>query len=213
MIAEEIITAFELQVNDVTELSTSEEFSILNRVYQKVCSERPWEFLKTPASGTMSGSGTDGYYITLPSDFAFFSPNSEWTDNTISPQNNSVPAVIFVGTSYSPYKIVNFSDRRQYLGNTGYAYLDLANSKIVFTGIPVSTTYSFDYIKVPTTLIAGATPVIPTRFQDILVYGMATQNDVLQLSPLASSYQKQNQDLYDQWMLDMAYWNSQLILN
>ena len=46
MTAQEIIAAFELKVDDSTELSTSEELALLNRVYQLVCDERPWEILK-----------------------------------------------------------------------------------------------------------------------------------------------------------------------
>lgn len=211
--ATELITTFELQVSDVTELSSSEELALLNRIYQRVCNDRPWEFLKTNATGTMSGSGVDGYYITLPSDFAYFYENYSWTDNAYSTEINQAPKVIFVGSNLAPYKIVNYSDRRQYLGSAGYAYVDLANSKIVFTGTPVATTYSMDYIKVPATLTAGSTPVIPTRFQDILVYGMATENDVLQLSDKAKSYAPENLGLYESYLSDMALWNSNLINN
>lgn len=213
MTATEIITTFELIVNDVTELSTSEELALLNRIYSKICTERPWEFLKTSATGTMSGSGVDGMYITLPSDFSFFSENYQYTDNTISPQNNASPRVIFVGTAYSPYFLVNYSDRRQYLGSTGYAYLDLANSKIVFTGTPVSSTYSYDYIKVPTALVGATSPVFPSRFHDMIAFGMASENDILQLSPKATSYAQENQSKYNSYLVDMAYWNSNLILN
>ena len=73
--ATELITIFELQVNDVTELSTSEELLVMNRIYQRVCSDRPWEFLKTSETGTLLGSGTDGFYITIPSDFGYFYEN------------------------------------------------------------------------------------------------------------------------------------------
>lgn len=208
--ATQIITKFELQVADVTELSTSEELILLNRIYQRVCSDRPWEFLKKTATGTMSGSGVDGFYITLPSDFAFFYENLNWTDNSYSTEINQSPKVIFVGSSNTPYPIVNFSDRRQYLGKTGYAYLDLANSKIYFTGIPTSTTYSMDYIKVPATLTAGDSPVIPERFEDVLVYGMATENEVLQLSDKAKSYAPENAGLYQSYLDDMALWNANL---
>lgn len=210
---DDIITNFELQVSDVTELSSSEELYILNRVYQKVMSSRPWEILKTNSSGTLLGSGVDGMYATIPDDFAFFSPNYTYTDNTISPQNNAVPFVIFMGTAYTPYYVVNYSDRRQYLGKTGYAYLDYNNGKIYFTGTPALTTYSFDYIKVPATLVSGDTPIIPTRFQDILVFGMAVEDTILQLSPKATSYAPENQQKFDQYLTDMAYWNSQLLLN
>lgn len=212
--ATEIITTFELLVNDITELSTSEELALLNRIYFKICRSRPWEALKTGVSGTMSGSGIDGFYITIPSDFSFFSPNYQYTDNTISSQQNSVPAVIFVGSSYTPYKIVNFSDRRQYLGQTGYAYLDLANNRIVMCGTPISTSYSFDYIKVPSILVANSTPaLIPTDMQDMIAFGMAADNDILQLSPKATAYREENQGKYESYMLDLSYWNANLILN
>lgn len=212
MTSQEIITNFELQVSDITELSSVEELYILNRVYNKVMSSRPWEILKTSKSGSISGSGIDGSYITLPTDFAFFSINANYTDNTISYQGNSSPIVIFMGSSKTPYYVVNYSDRVQYLGKTGYAYLDLANSKIVFTGTPNETTYLFDYIKIPATLTLSTSPIIPDRFQDILVYGMAVEDNILQLSPKATSYASENQARYDALLVDLAYWNSQLIL-
>lgn len=214
MTASEIITTFELQVNDVTELSTAEELSILNRIYQRVCSYRPWEFLKTTASGTVLTDAT-GSYITTPSDFAFFSENAQYTDNSIAYQNNASPKVIFIiqNNTYIPYQVVNFSDRRQYYNKGNYAYLDLANGVIRFTKPPVTTSYEFDYIKVPATLTAGSTPVIPTRFQEILVYGMATENDILQRSPKATSYAPENQAKYQQCLDDLAYYNANLLLN
>ncbi len=213
MTASEIITNFELQVSDVTELSSSEELKLLNRIYQRVCSDRPWEFLKTNATGTLSGSGVDGFYITLPSDFAYFYENYTYTDNAISTQMNSSPRVIFIGSSFAPYTVVNYSDRRQYLGSTGYCYVDLANSKIYFTGTPVSTSYSMDYIKVPETLLIDSTPLIPTRFQDVLMYGMAMENEVMQLSDKAKSYAPEHQSFYESYLDDMALWNANLIVN
>lgn len=199
--ATQLIATFELQVSDVTELSTIEELAILERVYQKVCSDRPWEFLKTPVSGTMSGSGVNGFYITTPTDFAYFAENFE------------NERVIFVGTDYTPYQIVDFSNRRQYKDITGYAYLDLVNGKIYFTGTPASTTYEFDYIKFPATLTAGTSPIFPARFHDILVYLMASSNDVLQLSPKATSYKIENEILAKELLNDMIFWNANLQLN
>lgn len=210
MLASEAITQFELQVNDITELSTSEELIILNRIYQRVCDDRPWEFLKTAVTGTMSGSGVDGYYITIPSDFAYFYENYNWTDNSYSTQMNRTPKVIFVGSNRAPYSIVNYSDRNQYLGSTGYAYVDWGNSKIYFTGTPVSTAYSMDYIKVPATLVAGSTILIPERFCPILIYGMSTENEIIQLSDKAKSYAPENEGLYNNYLNDMALWDARL---
>lgn len=215
MTSQEIITNFELQVSDMTELSSAEELYILNRVYNKVMTSRPWEISKTSSSGTMSGSGVDSMYITLPSDFAYFSPNANVTNNTYEYQGNAAPVVIFIGSgsSRTAYQVVNYSDRVQYLGKTGYAYLDLANSKIMFTGTPISSTYLFDYIKYPVALTLGTSPVIPSAYHDIFVYGMACEDSVLQLSPKATSYLPENTVKYESMMLDVAYWNSQLLLN
>ena len=214
MTATEIITSFELQVSDITELSDFEELSILNRVYQKVCSDRLWIFLRTPATGTVLSDAT-GSYITMPADFAFFAENAQYTNNAISYEGNADAKVIFIvaNNSYNPYQIVNYADRRQYFNKGGYAYLDYVNSIIRFTKPPISGTYEFDYIKVPATLTVGSSPVIPDRFQDVLVYGMATQNDILQLSPKATSYFAENQSLYNQYITDMAYWNANMLLN
>ena len=206
-----LITDFELQVNDVTELSSSEELSILNRIYQSICAKRPWEFLKTSASGTMSGSGVDGYYITIPSDFGYFYENNTYTNNTLSAQNNASPKVIFIGANRTPYQIVNYSDRVQYLGKTGYAYVDLVNSKIYFTGTPVSTTYLMDYIKIPALLTTSDYPIFNGRFHDIITFGMAVDNEILQLSPKAQSYAPENQAKFNQYLSDMEYHYSQFI--
>lgn len=210
--ATELITKFELQVSDITELSTSEELIVMNRIYQRVCADRPWEFLKTNATGTMSSDAT-GYYITVPSDFAYFYENANYTDSSIGYPMPSAPKVIFIGTDYSPYNIINYSDRMQYRNRVGYCYLSLGESKIRFCGTPVSTTYSMDYIKFPDTLTANSTPLIPTRFEDILIYGMATENDIIQVSDKAKSYAPENLDLYNAYLADMALWNSNLLSN
>lgn len=213
--AAQIITSFELQVSDITELSSSEELSLLNRLYQKICLDRPWEFLKTQASGTILQDAT-GYYITAPLDFAYFVENNQFTDNSMSVNNNAAPKVIFVissGGAYQPYQIINFSDRRQYINRGGFAYFDALNGVIRFTGTPQGTTYEFDYIKVPPVLTINDSPLFPGRFHDILVFAMASDNDILQLSPKATSYAAENQAKYQQYLLDLQYWNSLLQLN
>jgi len=212
--ASQIITDFELQVSDITELSSVEELSILNRVYHKVCTERPWEFLKAVAQGTVLTDAT-GSYITPPTDFAFFSENNNYTDNSESVQNNASPKVIFiiVNGAYNPYQIINFSDRRQYVSRSGHAYFDTVNNIIRFTVAPSGTSYEFDYIKVPALLTASDSPIFPGQFHDILTFGMATENEIIQLSPKATSYLPENNAKYQQYLLNMMYWNSQLYLN
>lgn len=208
--ATEIIETFELQVNDVTELSTSEELGILNRVYQRISGSRPWEFLKTSVTGTILSDATS-YYITLPDDFRFLCEDAAFTDNTLAYQGNSNPKVIFVTSpdgTLNPYRVVNYSDRRQYRNNSGIAYLDLAGNKIRFSYTPVYLTYDFDYVKKPAQLTANDYPVFPGEYHDMLAYYMAVENDILQLSEKARSYSTENADKANTDFKSMCYWNS-----
>lgn len=210
MTSDIIIQQFELQASDVTELSTSEEYVVLNRVYNKICNFRPWEFLKTSASGAIL-SDSEGYYITAPDDFAYFVNNHNNTEDYIG---TDTPKVIFIGTNYDPYTIVNWSDRRQYRNKSGYAYYDITEDKIRLTGNSINgSTYEFDYIKTPIALATTLSPVFPSRFHDVLVYGMAVDNDIIQLSPKAKSYAIENQAKYQGIFDDMSYWNANLLNN
>lgn len=219
--AEDIIVSFELQVNDITELSSDEELEILNRVYLQTCNDRDYEFLKKEASGSIS-TDANGAFITLPTDFSHIPVNNNYTDNSIGIDNNAAPKVIFIvnGNTLLPYQVINWSDRRQYIGRSGYAYVDLTynlttypNGILRFTGgtagIPPYTSYTYDYIKVPPLLAVGDYPLMPGKFHDMLVFKMATENDVLQLSPKATSMQQDNEARYQQWKMDLDFWNSQ----
>lgn len=210
----QIIVDFELQVNDVTELSAAEELSIMNRVYQRLCAKKPWEFLKKNGTGSTTLDSDSVYSIPVPDDFAYFTENANWTDNTIAYQVPSSPRVVFIGTTYKPYNIINYSDRLQYRNADGFVYFDPSANRIKFTKAPTaSDTYNFDYIKIPAQLTTATSPIFPGRFHDIIQYGMAAENDILQLSEKARSYQADNQVKYNEYFLDMEYWNAQLALN
>lgn len=209
MTGQQIINRFELQVDDLTELSSVEELAILNRVYKRVVAMMPWEILKKQASGTMSTDAT-GHYIDTPSDFMYFSENGLYTDNTTEWQANNTPSVIFVGADYSPIHIVNYADRRQHRNSSDRAYHSHSEDKIRITGTPVSTTYEFDYLYEPADLTTATEPVFPTRFHDMLAYGMAVENDILQLSEKARSYASENEARFKEDLNNMKYWNSKL---
>ena len=66
-IASEIITKFQLQVDDMTELSSTEELSLLNDVIRETVMSRVWNIFKTSATGTAVNNE-----ITLPPDDAYF---------------------------------------------------------------------------------------------------------------------------------------------
>ena len=220
MTGTQIITNFERQVDDITELSTAEELTLANRIWYRICRDRPWEFLKTNVTGSIVLDAVTGlYYITLPSNFGFLCSNANYTENFMENQSGKAPVVIFVGTNYTPYQVINFSDRRQYRTKSGFCYVDVAGGKIWFTGntAPVALTYDFDYCKVPAAITASTGPVVPANFEqpmgDAIMYGMATENDVLQLSDKAKSYLKENNALYQASMLDMQYINANLQMN
>lgn len=208
--AEEIIQTFELQVNDVTELSSDEELKLLNRVYMRLCTCRPWEILKTSVSGAIL-SDTEGYYITKPEDFLFFVENNQTTQNNDTVDNNASPKVVFIGTQFTPFQIVNYSDRRQYRNGGNYAYIDLGQNKIRLIGTPLELIYEFDYYKMPALLTITDYPVFPGTFHDMFSYAMASENDILQLSDKARAYLKENQAKYDEDVLNLKYWNANLL--
>lgn len=209
MDAQDIITKFELFVDDMTELSTQEELDLLNKIYQRVCMYKPWEFLKKTASGTLS---TTVPYVTLPDDFSFLLENNKWSDTNIGVPNTTPAKVVFIGTNFTPYEIVNWSDRRQYRTNKNVAYLDLPNNRLVFPVQPTSAdTYEFDYMSVPEPLIITDTPIIPARFVDILYHGMCAEDYIIQQSDKARSYQKENEAKYTDYLSQMNYWNANLI--
>ena len=205
MIGSEIIALFETFIDDLTELSAADELALLIRVYLKVSGERDWEILKTAASGSITGN-----YITLPADFGFMSENAKSTSQNVEDDDEKV---IFVGSNYTPYKIVNYSDRRQYRDQDGYAYLDMGAGKIYFTCTTPSagTTYEFDYIKVPADLTLATSPVFPARFHPMFAYAMAVDDAIIQMFDKAKSYAADNQAKYDSYMEDMVYWNSRLL--
>lgn len=208
MIASEIISRFETQVDDMTELSSVDELILLNKIYKKILAGRPYEFLKKAFSGTQS---TAVPYVALPSDFCYLSYNNNYTeDNQIAKQ-----PVVFVqsGSAWQPYKIISYSDRRQYRDKTGYAYIDIVNSRLVFTSQPTSAAaIEFDYIYDPANLTASDAPIIPERFQWSIVYGMAVDDDIIQKSDKAKSYAAENQGKYNSEISDLNFWNARLII-
>ena len=112
-----ILDKFEEYTGDTTELSSDQELDLANKVYRMIQNDRPWEWLKKSVSGTVSVNGTLAT-ITPPSDFSYFAENHQATNIAREPRGDESPKVIFLSTAtgvYQPWKIINFSDRRQNL--------------------------------------------------------------------------------------------------
>ncbi|MFA6095643.1 MAG: hypothetical protein WC767_02260 [Candidatus Paceibacterota bacterium] len=202
----EIITKFHLYMDDTSELSSAEEEALFDKIYSKVMTDRPWEISKREATGTLSITVP---YVSLPTRFAYLTANANYTeDNAYA----AAGPVVFVGTGRTPYKIVSWSDRGQYVNLTGYAYIDIVNSRLVFCKQPAAAdTYSFDYVAFPTALTTAESPVFPSDYHHIIFHGMCVDDFIIQQSDKAKSYAAENNAMYKSYLEDLAMWNSRLV--
>ena len=205
MTKQEVITRAQLYLDDSSELSDSEFSDLFDIKYAEISSRRPWESLKKEATGTTS---TTLPYIALPTDFRYLVQNANYTDNS---HEASLP-VIFRGSQYSPFKVVSWSDRRQYRNQDGYAYIDAANNRLVFTYQPtVAELYEFDYMSAPAVLALSGTPWFQSEFHPILFHEMVSDDYIIQQSNKAESYQQENKALAETYYRNMEYRNAKLV--
>lgn len=204
MTGADIITSFELQVDDMTELSSTEELNLLNAVYQEIMGSRAWEITKKQGTGTQS---TSVPYIALPTDFHSLALNHSYTDRGAYGER----PVVFVGSGYDPYQVVSWSDRRQYRTKSNVCYIDIVNSRLYFTVQPTSAlAIEFDYHSVPADLATNTSPVFPSRFHKMLAFAMAVDDSILQMSDKAKSYAPENKARLEKYLEDMEYWDASL---
>lgn len=205
MTGQQIITAFELQVSDLTELSSTEELALLNKVYKKALSQKPYECTKKTASGTVS---TSVPYVSLPADFLFMVANADHTSRGYYGQR----PVVFVGDDFTPYEVVSWSDRRSVRTDTNKCYIDIRNSRLYFTVQPTQALlYEFDYHAFPDDLTLNTSPIIPSHLCWLFVHLMATEDFIVQLSDKAKSYAPENQAMAASFQADLDYWNANLV--
>lgn len=199
MTTTQIIAKFNLQVDDSSELSSSEELDLANDIYDDVCNDRDWEWLKSTATGTIS---TSVPYIALPSDFRKVLPNKD---------NRSV---VLVGTDYREYVIIPFSSRREHRDQDGYCYIDVPNSRLYFTLQPTSAeAIEYDYLKIPTALALGTEPLFRDAFHKVIAFGMASNFNNIEQSDKATSYQRENKKLYMDVLTDMRLEDAEIKLS
>lgn len=198
-------------MDDQTSLSDQEESDLFDKIYQEIVTMQPWEFTKKAAVGSLSGVNATTPYASLPSDFLFFTANANYSDD----YNQALGPVIFLvdaNGTYSPIQIVSWSDRRQYLNQTGFAYVDIPNSRLVFTA-PTPTqflTYEFDYHSLMPALTTNQSPAWPA-WHDIVYHYMCIDEYILEQSDKAKSYAAENKSRGDAFLAKMQYWNANLI--
>ena len=192
MTGEEIISLFNLLVDDSTELSSAEELDLLNASYQEVCDDRPWEFLKTEFSGTTDGTTV----LALPSNFSYFIEMNDDGEKIIWVDGHS-------------YLLINFSQRRQYKDQTGIAYFNGTNLYFIEapkTGLEVLG----DYIKTPDDLTTATSPIFKASFHKMLAYKMAISDFIVQANLSDNNSIENNTALYRDYLSRMQYHNARL---
>jgi hypothetical protein len=200
------IEKFRLYMDDTSELSSTEESDLYDKVYKEIWNMRPWVFAIRQWSGTTSGTDP---FIALPSDYSRPSPNFSGA----SVSDYAEGPVVFVGPSRSPYKLIPFESRRAYFDQDGYAYVDMAtdfpNKRIAFTKQPAGgLAVELDYVRTAPAIILTGTPVWDPEFPDIIYHGMCVDNFIIQQSDKAKSYLAENQARYTAMLDSLAGWNA-----
>lgn len=199
MTGKDIIDKFELNVDDQSTMSSQETLDLANKIYRQVLNYRPWVWLVKQATGTVSSQTAS-----VPSDFRYFYNNYNDADGDDK-------AVIFVGSDSQPYEVIPFSERRNHRDNGAYCYYDAVNNTINFTDTSADgLSFEFDYVRQPDDLTTATSPVFPTRFHDIIYFGMAVDFQAIDNTPKQRSYSDDFQLKYDTLIEDMSYENSKL---
>jgi hypothetical protein len=185
-----IINDFETQVDDATELSTTAQLMVLNRVYRKILSERDWRFLRKEFTGPVVDKEVE-----LPEDFDQIMNNKE------------SEAIAYVGVNRQPYKIIAMADRHDYHAPQRVCFVDYTNLKLVFLEQPIDPVITFDYKYLPPDIEMETSPVIPERFKDIFVYGMAAEDYVIQQTQKSKSYAAENMQLFGLILTNLKSWD------
>lgn len=193
MIAEKIIQKFETYVDDGTELSLQDELDLLNKVYQLVCDDRPWLFLRKEYNVFINGTE-----INLPPDFG---------NITETEVNGEMKKVVWIEDK--AYELINFSDRRNYRARAGYCWINLANNTIEFTEMLFGN-LSMDYVFIPEELKINYEPVFPLRFQHALYHLMASDDYIIQQFDKARSYADENRQKAEELLTRMRLWDTNL---
>lgn len=209
---DDIILRFNLQVDDSTELSDDESLALLNQVYREIQNDRAWEWLKTSHSATTS---TSVPYISLPSDFKMLSPNfsgeTRWEWGISFGTNQWNQSVVYVGSDYEVYRVIPYSNRREYREHSNICYIDVPNQRLYFTKQPTTAeSVEFDYIKRATDITTATEPLFNDAYHEIIAYGMAAKFDPIQLTAKDSTnYMGENMRQYlsilQQMQMEDAY--------
>jgi hypothetical protein len=120
--------------------------------------------------------------------------------------------VVFRGTQYKKYEVVSWDDRRQYRNSDSHAWIDFPNMRLYFSKIPtVAESVEYDYHSAMPALDLTDSPWFPEEYHDVLYHLMVADDFMIQQSDKAKSYRNDNLKAAEEYLNDMAYFNSQLV--
>lgn len=199
---DDILKQFEVYVDDLTELSTDEEYALLTKVLNSIFNDRSWEFLRKTASVTTTTTKT----APLPVDFV--SVMNNYSEN---PYNN-IPEIPVAFVNGIPFKFVPRGMAYNFVGGN-YVTVDLVNKKVEFmkdvgTGVVVT----FDYKYQPDPITSNASPIaLPDLAHRYLGQVMAIDDDIIQKTEKARSNLQANSVARAQMLRDLAHYNARFI--
>lgn len=199
---DDIIKQFEVYVDDLTELSTDEEYSLLTKVINSVCNDRSWEFLRKTASVTTTTSKT----APVPADFV--SVMNNYSEN---PYNN-IPEIPVAYVGGIPFKFIPRGTAMQKVGGN-YVTVDLVNKTIEFlTDIGAGKVVTFDYKYQPSPITSNSSPIaLPELAHRYLGQVMAIDDDIIQKTEKARSNLQANSVARAQMLRDLAHYNARFL--
>jgi hypothetical protein len=135
--------------------------------------------------------------------------------NTVTAPNGetvAVPAGFQLRTNDVDRERDSYYLAGQYRNNDGIAYVDFANSRIVFTKQPSAVeTVEYDYQASMPALELTESPWFPREFHDAIYHLMVSDDFMIQNSDKAKSYARDNQAEAARIIQQMVMWNARLV--
>lgn len=195
---QEILDHFHTLTDDDTTLSQDEELVLANKAYRKILRAAPWEFLKSPYSAVQSASVP---YVALPADFRRFVTEQGRTS-------------LYVGDANSDLALVPASRSTHYANQSGFAYLDMRNARLVFTRQPLQAdAVSGWYIYRPADLGPDDEPVFDEDYHYAIAHAMVSDYYISDQTPKGRTYYEENEAKFDELLQAMLMDNALLADN
>lgn len=183
---------------DDDNIAEAQELRWINQAYDRINAMRIWNYLRKEDSSKTVVSGTVSY--ALPSDFLYPSEDHFFLLDASLNVTHTI-------------KFVPMKSRLRYKNTSGFAYVDLANSNLIFTaddssfnGRKIYLPYQYQ----PTQLIASTSPVFNRAFHMGPVYFSARHFWYNDQQEKDRSFIREMDTEFDRVLSEMIQWDNHL---